>query len=117
MTWTKAVRWHGPLDVRLDSVELAHPRPGEVMIRCAYCGACGSDLHEIRNGPHAIPTHTRHHLSGTVAPIILGHEFSGHVAKVGDGVTGLTVGSPVVIEPNYRCGECLSCRAGRYHLC
>lgn len=117
MTATQAVRWHGPGDVRLECMQPAHPGPGEVLIRCAYCGACGSDLHEIHNGPHAIPTHIPHCLSGAVAPITLGHEFSGYVAEIGDGVTGLVPGAPVVIEPNYRCGDCPSCRAGRYHLC
>lgn len=116
MIEAKAVRWHGPRDVRLESVDLADPGPGEVLIRCAYCGACGSDLHEIHDGPHAIPTHTRHYL-GSVAPITLGHEFSGYVAKIGEGVTGLAIGAPVAIEPNYRCGECPACQAGRYHLC
>ncbi|MGX5714638.1 alcohol dehydrogenase catalytic domain-containing protein [Arthrobacter sp. MAHUQ-56] len=117
MTAAQAVRWHGPGDVRLECVQPGEPGPGEVLIRCVYCGACGSDLHEIHDGPHAIPTHTPHYLSKAVAPITLGHEFSGYVAKAGDGVTGLVPGAPVVIEPNYRCGDCPSCRAGRYHLC
>ncbi|RYF61089.1 MAG: 2,3-butanediol dehydrogenase [Comamonadaceae bacterium] len=112
-----AVRWHGAGDVRLESVSIASPGPGEVLIRCAYCGACGSDVHEIHDGPHAIPTQSPHLLSGATAPLTLGHEFSGTVTEIGSGVPGLDVGDPVVIEPSYRCGDCEACRADRYHLC
>ncbi|QCQ89775.1 2,3-butanediol dehydrogenase [Rhodococcus sp. SGAir0479] len=112
-----AVRWHGAGDLRVDEVELPAPDAGQVLLRCAYCGACGSDLHEIHDGPHAIPTGTPHTLSGATAPIVLGHEFSGTVVAVGADVDGIAVGDAVAVEPNYRCGECPACRDGRYHTC
>jgi (R,R)-butanediol dehydrogenase/meso-butanediol dehydrogenase/diacetyl reductase len=51
----RALRWHGPRDLRL--TELIEPslQPGELRVSVAYCGICGSDLHEYANGPHAIP--------------------------------------------------------------
>ena len=112
-----ALRWHGAGDLRIDRIELPAPDAGQVLLRCAYCGACGSDLHEIHDGPHAIPTGAPHTLSGATAPIVLGHEFSGTVIAVGAGVDGIDVGDAVAVEPNYRCGECPACREGRYHTC
>ncbi|MGY1604209.1 alcohol dehydrogenase catalytic domain-containing protein [Geodermatophilus sp. SYSU D00815] len=113
----RAVRWHGPRDLRLEDVAVRAPGPGEVLVAVAYCGVCGSDLHEIADGPHAIPVGRPHPLSGAVAPLTLGHEFSGTVVAVGAGVTGLEPGRPVAVEPNYRCGACTACREGRYEVC
>lgn len=112
-----AVRWYGPKDLRLETVTLPAPGAGEVLVRVAYCGVCGSDLHEIADGPHAIPVDRPHPLSGAVAPLTLGHEFSGVVAASGAGVDGLPVGAPVAVEPNYRCWQCTSCREGRTEVC
>lgn len=113
----RAARWYGPHDVRV--VELEDPRPGEgeVLLTVAYCGICGSDLHEYADGPHAIPMRSPHPLSGRTAPLTLGHEFSATVAEAGAGVHGLEPGAPVAIEPNYRCGRCARCAEGRYNIC
>ncbi|TQM11726.1 alcohol dehydrogenase catalytic domain-containing protein [Pseudonocardia kunmingensis] len=113
----RAVRWHAAGDVRLETVELPPPGPGEVLVAVAYCGICGSDLHEVADGPHAIPVGPPHPLSGAVAPLTLGHEFSGTVAALGRGVDGPAVGALVAVEPNYRCGRCTACRDGRYEVC
>jgi (R,R)-butanediol dehydrogenase/meso-butanediol dehydrogenase/diacetyl reductase len=113
----RAVRWYGPKDLRLETVHLPAPGAGEVLVRVAYCGVCGSDLHEVADGPHAIPVDRPHPLSGAVAPLTLGHEFSGEVAATGPGVDGLPVGAPVAVEPNYRCGRCPACREGRTEVC
>jgi (R,R)-butanediol dehydrogenase / meso-butanediol dehydrogenase / diacetyl reductase len=113
----RAVRWYGPKDLRLETVHLPAPGAGEVLVRVAYCGVCGSDLHEVADGPHAIPVDRPHPLSGAVAPLTLGHEFSGEVAATGQGVDGLPVGAPVAVEPNYRCGRCPACREGRTEVC
>jgi (R,R)-butanediol dehydrogenase/meso-butanediol dehydrogenase/diacetyl reductase len=111
------VRWHGAGDLQVETVQLPPPGPGEVLVEVAYCGVCGSDLHEIADGPHAIPVTAPHPLSGAVAPLTLGHEFSGTVAATGPGVVGPTVGDRVAVEPNYRCGRCTACREGRYEVC
>ncbi|GAA4698092.1 2,3-butanediol dehydrogenase [Streptomyces youssoufiensis] len=113
----KAAVWHGARDVRIAETDVPTPGPDEVLIRVAYCGICGSDLHEYANGPHAIPTTAPHPASGVTAPLILGHEFCGTVAALGSSVADLAVGDPVAIEPNYRCGTCPRCQAGDYHIC
>ena len=113
----RAVRWHGAGDVRLEAVPVRRPGADEVLIRPAYCGICGSDIHEVVDGPHAIPVVQPHGLSRQRAPLVLGHEFSGTVEAVGSGVRDLAPGDAVAIEPNYRCGSCPSCREGRYHTC
>jgi (R,R)-butanediol dehydrogenase/meso-butanediol dehydrogenase/diacetyl reductase len=113
----KALRWHGARDVRLDDLQLALPQRGEVELQVAFCGICGSDLHEYHDGPHSIPQATAHALSGCRAPLTLGHEFSGVISAVGPGETHFAVGDRVAVEPEYRCGECRYCKAGRYNLC
>jgi len=111
----KALRWHGARDLRL--VDLVEPalRAGEVRIRVAYCGICGSDLHEYADGPHAIPVERPHPISGRCAPLTLGHEFCGEVVESAD--PNVAVGKRVAIEPEYRCGACLYCRQGQYNRC
>lgn len=111
----KALRWHGPRDLRL--VDLVEPalRLGEVRIRVAFCGICGSDLHEYADGPHAIPIERPHPISGRCAPLTLGHEFCGVVVESAD--SRVQVGERVAIEPEYRCGECEYCRQGQYNRC
>ena len=117
MTTMSAVRWHASGDVRLDTIAVRAPGPDEVLVRTAYVGVCGSDLHEVVDGPHAIPDKIPHGLSGSTAPLVLGHEFSGVVHAVGSAVTHVRPGDLVAVEPNYRCGACVSCRRGRYHTC
>ncbi|WP_431484120.1 2,3-butanediol dehydrogenase [Pseudomonas solani] len=112
-----ALRWHGARDLRLDALDIPPPGPGEVELKVAYCGICGSDLHEYQDGPHSIPQQQPHPLSGCRAPLTLGHEFSGVVTALGAGVQGFTLGDRVAVEPIYRCGDCRYCRAGQYNLC
>ncbi|MGZ0716753.1 2,3-butanediol dehydrogenase [Pseudomonas palleroniana] len=113
----KALRWHAARDLRLSDLELQGPGTGEVELRVAYCGICGSDLHEYQDGPHSIPQAEPHPLSGCRAPLTLGHEFCGVVSALGTDVVDLKVGDRVAVEPEYRCGECRYCREGRYNLC
>ncbi|MFI0483912.1 2,3-butanediol dehydrogenase [Actinomadura sp. 9N215] len=113
----RAAVWYGARDVRVEDVAPAAPGPGEVMVTVAYCGICGSDLHEYADGPHAIPVGEPHPESGRAAPLTLGHEFSGTVAEVGPGVSGFRPGDRVAVEPHYRCGDCARCLAGEYNLC
>ncbi|MDR9059719.1 Sorbitol dehydrogenase [Burkholderia multivorans] len=113
----RALQWHGPRDVRLVDIDTPRVGPGEVRIAVAYCGICGSDLHEYADGPHAIPVDAPHPLSGRTAPLTLGHEFCGTVVEVGAGVTTLRAGDRVAVEPEYRCQRCAYCRAGSYNLC
>ncbi|MFB4274512.1 2,3-butanediol dehydrogenase [Nonomuraea sp. MTCD27] len=114
---TRAAVWYGARDIRVVDVESRATGPGEVAIAVAYCGICGSDLHEYADGPHAIPVHEPHPESRTTAPIIVGHEFCGTVVEVGSGVSGFAPGDRVAVEPHYRCGACPRCRNGEYNIC
>ncbi|MGW1673132.1 2,3-butanediol dehydrogenase [Streptomyces sp. NPDC002324] len=113
----KAAVWYGAKDIRVEDVPAKPPGPGEVMIEVAYCGICGSDLHEYADGPHAIPVGSPHPESGVAAPLVLGHEFCGTVTEVGSGVTDFVPGDRVAVEPHYRCGSCPRCLAGEYNIC
>jgi S-(hydroxymethyl)glutathione dehydrogenase/alcohol dehydrogenase len=92
-------------DLRIQDVELDPPRAGEVLIRVAASGVCRSDLHTVR-GVH------RHAM-----PIVLGHEGSGVVEELGEGVTGLVPGDHVVCSWLPFCGSCRRCSAGRPVVC
>jgi (R,R)-butanediol dehydrogenase/meso-butanediol dehydrogenase/diacetyl reductase len=96
----RAARYHGRGDVRVDDIPAPDLRPGTVAIDVAWCGICGSDLHEYLEGPIFIPPPgSPQPVSGESAPIVLGHEFSGTVSALGEGVEGLAVGDAVVVEP------------------
>ncbi len=114
----KAARFHARKDLRIEDIPEPVVRPGTVKIRVAWCGICGTDLHEFLEGPIFTPPPGHPHpLSGEDAPVTMGHEFSGTVEEVGDGVEGIAVGDNVVVEPYFVCGECGPCRSGHYNLC
>lgn len=96
----KAARFYDREDIRIEDIAEPTVGPGEVGIEVAWCGICGTDLHEYKDGPVFCPTHdTPHPISGETAPVTLGHEFSGVVYELGEGVTDLEVGDHVVVEP------------------
>lgn len=101
----KAAVFYAPGDLRIEQRPDPQPGPGEVVVRVAACGICGTDRH-IHHGEF-------HTDRGT----IIGHEYAGQVVAVGPGVRDLTVGDRVAIDPNMPCGMCRSCRRGRVHLC
>ncbi|WP_433027351.1 NAD(P)-dependent alcohol dehydrogenase [Actinomycetospora sp. CA-053990] len=85
------------------------PGPGEVQVAVRAVSVCGSDVHYYDHG----------RIGGFVmhAPLVLGHETSGVVSAVGDGVEEPVVGTRVAVEPQRNCGRCEQCVRGRYHLC
>jgi len=83
------------------------PGPGQVRVDVAYVGICGTDLH-IRHGAMD---------QRVAAPAVIGHEMSGRVAEVGEGVTGWQVGDAVTVMPLDWCGACAACREGHQHVC
>lgn len=113
----KALRWHGLRDLRVEQIEEPKALPGKVKIKVEWCGICGSDLHEYTAGPIFIPKDTLHPLTNEKAPIVMGHEFSGQIVEVGEGVTKFKAGDRVVVEPVYACGKCDTCKQGYYNLC
>ena len=112
----KALRFHGRKDLRVDDVDdPASCGPHQVLVKNSYCGICGTDLHEYLHGPIQIPQKP-HPFSKAVAPLILGHEFSGVVEKVGSEVQNVRPGDHVSIQPNVIPGGDYSDRRGRSHL-
>jgi (R,R)-butanediol dehydrogenase / meso-butanediol dehydrogenase / diacetyl reductase len=115
----KAAMYYGKEDIRIEEVEEPTVRPGTVKIKPAFNGICGSDLHLFHDGPMppAPSAEQPHPLSGETLPVVLGHEFSGVVEELGEGVEGLAVGDSVVVEPLMVDGTCTACKAGKYNLC
>jgi threonine dehydrogenase-like Zn-dependent dehydrogenase len=74
---------------------------GEIVVRVRNCGICGSDLHASSSPGAKLP-----------AGAIMGHEFSGVIEEIGEGVAGFTRGDPVIVMPHIACGECRMCRGG-----
>ncbi|GAA3551759.1 2,3-butanediol dehydrogenase [Amycolatopsis ultiminotia] len=112
-----ALRWHAKGELHLDDVrEPAPPLPGQAAIAVAYCGICGTDLHEVAHGPNLIRTGA-HPLTGVKPPITLGHEMSGTVTALGSPVPGIEIGTRVAVDPCLRCGVCRWCTRGEYHIC
>ena len=93
---------------KIEIHEIAQPVPaeGEVLIHSIRAGICGTDV-SIYHGHRPIATY----------PFVLGHELVGHVVEVAEGVTKLSVGQRVVVEPNYPCGACAICLSGRGNIC
>jgi len=93
---------------KLEIREIEEPEIGneDVLVRVRACGICGSDYHAYE-GAHPRVKY----------PIILGHEFSGVVEKVGSNVRSVREGDRVVVDPNITCGKCFYCRSGRRHFC
>jgi len=92
------------------------PGPGEVKIATSWCGICGTDMEDYERGA-VIPIDAPHPLSGQQAPIVIGHEFSGRVAELGEGVVGLEVGQRVAVECIRSCMTCYWCQRGEYSVC
>jgi threonine 3-dehydrogenase len=95
----------------LELVDVPEPKvdSGQVLIKVARTGICGTDLH-IRNWDESVRSMVK-------PPVILGHEIAGHVAAVGPGVDTVVEGDLVSVEGHLVCGRCRNCRAGRRQLC
>jgi (R,R)-butanediol dehydrogenase/meso-butanediol dehydrogenase/diacetyl reductase len=114
----RAAVWHAKEDVRVETVAVPpFPSAGWVKVKVDWCGICGSDLHEYIAGPIFIPTEEPHPLTGKQGSLILGHEFTGTVVEVGEGVSNVSVGDFVAPDACQHCGECITCRTGRYNVC
>lgn len=100
---------HAPKDLRIEPVEVRKPGAGEVRVAIMAGGICGSDLHYYNHGGTAtIRLHE---------PMALGHEVAGIVAEVGEGVTNLSVGTRVAVNPSQPCGHCEYCATGMQNHC
>ncbi|CAK9824917.1 Sorbitol dehydrogenase [Anthophora retusa] len=100
---------YGINDIRLEQTPIEEPEKDEVLIQMGCVGICGSDVHYLVNG----------RIGDFVVrkPMIIGHESSGVVVKLGQNVKNLKVGDRVAIEPGVSCRTCKFCKEGRYNLC
>ena len=87
--------------------ELVAPKAGEVQLKISHCGICGTDLHIFHGAMDA----------RVDMPLVMGHEMSGTVHEVGEGVDDYTEGDKVVVMPLAPCGNCPACAAGHSHIC
>jgi L-iditol 2-dehydrogenase len=93
----RAVVYHGKNDLRLEIVPVPTIGPGELLVKIATCGVCGTDLKKISTGSHS-------------APRIFGHEMAGTIVKMGAGVTNFKLGERVMVFHHIPCGTCYYCR-------
>ncbi|KEQ65813.1 GroES-like protein [Aureobasidium melanogenum CBS 110374] len=113
----KALRIHGKEDLRLEDIQSPQCGNGQIMIKPAWCGICGTDLHEYMGGPSLCPT-TPHPITNETVPLTIGHEFSGIIEELGQGVSDkYTIGQRVVVQPIIYCGQCGSCQDGIPNCC
>lgn len=104
----RAAVFTGPnAPLRVDTIPRPEPAAGEVLVKVAACGLCHSDLHYM---DHGVPTFK-------TPPLVLGHEISGTVVRVGTGVDQARLGTGVLLAPVTSCGECAMCRTGRENVC
>jgi len=94
-------------EIEMRDLPKPEPAEGEVVIRVHACGVCGTDLH-IFSGELT---------EGVVPPVVLGHEITGEIVAVGKGVTELSEGRTVAVDPVVSCGRCEFCQVGRKNLC
>ncbi|GAA5940839.1 hypothetical protein JCM3775_006828 [Rhodotorula graminis] len=116
----KAAIYRGAKDIRIEEVDKPTVKAGHCLVKVAYCGICGTDLHEYESGPILVPDKVPHPVTGCSLKdgICLGHEFSGIIEEVGDNVEGdWKKGDRVVIEAVISCKECYACRSGCNNAC
>jgi len=112
----KAVRFHGKGDLRYEDIPVPPVKKGQVKVKPAWVGICGTDLHEFLGGPNLCPT-TPHPITQETVPLTFGHEFSGIVTQVGEGVTDYKKGDRVVVQPIIYDGTCGACKEGLINCC
>ena len=95
-----------PGEIVFRQVPVPAVKPNQVKIKIMRIGICGSDIH-VYHGKHPFTTY----------PVTQGHEVSGEVVEVGEGVTAFRPGDKVTVEPQIVCGKCYPCRHGKYNLC
>ncbi|MFO7837813.1 MAG: alcohol dehydrogenase catalytic domain-containing protein [Candidatus Thorarchaeota archaeon] len=108
----KAAVFHGPRDMRIETLKVPALEPGWVLVKVKAAGICGSDLHLYKEktsiGIHSVLG------EGKYVP---GHEFAGTIEATGEDVQGFEKGDRIVVEPIVGCGVCKWCQTGSYNLC
>lgn len=104
----KAAVFHGKHDVRVENVPIPEVKDNEVLVKVAYCGVCGTDVHIFEGDKGCAEVHP---------PCILGHEFAGTIVKLGKSVTSRAKGDRVTVDPNVLCDSCKYCLEAKGHFC
>ncbi len=113
----RAAVLHGRQDLRFEQVDVPRAREGELLLEVGVVGVCGTDASEWANGPKLFPVDAAHPVTGHIGPMVMGHEFSGKVIAVGEGVDSAWVGKLVASCGSGPCGMCRECTTGRSNLC
>ena len=103
----QAAYYEGDRKIRLGVGEPVDPGAGEAQLQVSHCGICGTDLHIFHGAMDA----------RVKMPLVMGHEMSATVSKLGDGVEGFELGDRVVVMPLAPCANCPACEAGHSHIC
>jgi (R,R)-butanediol dehydrogenase/meso-butanediol dehydrogenase/diacetyl reductase len=103
----RAAFYEGHESIRIGDCTPVSPGPGQVQIQVSHCGICGTDLHVF----HGKMDHR------VTFPQVIGHEMSGTITAIGEGVVGWKAGERVTVRPLDPCGACPACRAGHSHVC
>jgi len=104
----KASVYKGNRTIVVEDVAMPSIGSHDILVKIMACGICGTDIHIFEGAEGA---------AQTTPPIILGHEFSGIVEKVGSNVKHLKVGDRISVDPNNMCGSCYYCQNGIAHFC
>lgn len=111
----RAARFHNREDIRVEQIDEPALKDGHVIVDVAWCGICGSDLHEYVMGPMSFGKEP-HPLTGETLPVALGHEFCGRVRNP-SAASGLKDGDAVMVDPRILCRQCRLCEMGATHAC
>src|SRR6266849_1574340 len=103
----RAAFYEGHEKIRIGDCAALPPSKGQVQIRVSHCGICGTDLHVF----HGKMDHR------VTFPQVIGHEMSGTITAIGEGVDGWAAADRVTVRPLDSCGTCPACRAGHSHIC
>jgi (R,R)-butanediol dehydrogenase/meso-butanediol dehydrogenase/diacetyl reductase len=112
----RALVYHGNKDLRVESAPDPRPGPGQVRLRIDYCGICATDIEEYLYGPKFIAS-SPNPITGKMLPVITGHEMTGTVEGVGQGVSSVKRGDRVAVNGVLTCGKCWWCSSGNTTQC
>ena len=102
----KSIRYYGPKNIQIDDIPIPEIDSGELLVKIEACAVCGSDLKSFNVGnPRLKP------------PIVMGHEFTGEIVKIGTNITDFAIGEKIVMATSISCGDCLYCKKGWSNLC
>jgi (R,R)-butanediol dehydrogenase / meso-butanediol dehydrogenase / diacetyl reductase len=113
----QAIVYHDNKDIRLEDIPEPSPGPGEVKLRITNTSICATDIEEWQFGPLWVQHGSANAITGRQTPLVLGHETSGHIVELGEGVDNVAVGDRCAINTILTCGTCFWCLRGQQSVC